>query len=91
MANGVLLEGYGGNISWHGISAKTGEGINELLDLILLTAEMENLTYNPELDGSGVILEAKADSRKGIIATAIIKNGTLKTNQEIATKSAKEK
>ena len=91
MANGVLLEGYGGNISWHGISAKTGEGINELLDLILLTAEMENLTYNPELDGSGVILEAKADSRKGIIATAIIKNGTLKTNQEIATKSAKGK
>ncbi len=88
IANGVLLEGYGGNISWHGISAKTGEGINELLDLILLSGEMENLTYDPNADGSGIILETKADSRKGIIATVIIKNGILKEGEIISTQTA---
>jgi len=88
MTNGVLLEGYGGNISWQAISAKTGQGVNELLDLILLAAEMENLTYNPDENASGVIIEAKADSRSGIIVSAIVKNGILKTNDRIATASA---
>ena len=88
MANGVLLEGYGGNVSWQAISAKTGQGVNELLDLILLAAEMENLTYNPEENASGVIIEAKADSRSGIIVSAIVKNGVLKTGDKIATPSA---
>ena len=78
MVNGVLLEGYGGNISWQAISAKTGQGINELLDLILLAAEMENLAYNPDENASGIIIEAKADSRSGIIVSAIVKNGVLK-------------
>ncbi|MDE1855586.1 MAG: GTP-binding protein, partial [Candidatus Micrarchaeota archaeon] len=40
-AAGVLLEGFGGTVSWHGVSAKTGEGVNELLDLILLAADVE--------------------------------------------------
>ncbi|MEK7553492.1 MAG: translation initiation factor IF-2 [Patescibacteria group bacterium] len=88
MVNGVLLEGYGGNISWQAISAKTGQGINELLDLILLAAEMENLAYNPDENASGIIIEAKADSRSGIIVSAIVKNGVLKTNDKIATASA---
>lgn len=77
MQAGVLLEGYGGNISNQPISAKTGEGVNELLDLILLTAEVENLTYDPKLDAQGFILEANMDSRRGIMATAIIKNGAI--------------
>jgi len=88
MANNVFLESYGGNISWQGISAKTGQGINELLDLILLAAEMENLTYDPNADTSGFIIETEADSRRGVIATAIVKNGTLKTNNKIATATA---
>ena len=88
MTNGVLLEGYGGNISWQAISAKTGQGVNELLDLILLAAEMENLTYNPDENASGIIIEAKADSRSGIIVSAIVKNGILKTGDRIATASA---
>ena len=91
MANGILLEGYGGNISWHGISAKTGEGINELLDLILLSGEMENFTYDPNADGNGIILEAKIHSRKGIIVTAIIKNGILKEGEIISTQTANGK
>ncbi len=61
---GVLLEGFGGDISWQAVSAKTGEGINELLDLILLAAEMEGLTYNSSAKGSGVIIESKIDSSR---------------------------
>ncbi|MBI4993652.1 translation initiation factor IF-2 [Candidatus Wolfebacteria bacterium] len=88
MANNVFLEGYGSNISWQAISAKNGQGVNELLDLILLAAEMENLTYEPKANASGVIIEAKADSRRGIVVSAIVKNGILKTGSRIATKSA---
>lgn len=74
---GVLLEGYGGSISWHGVSAKTGEGINELLDLLALAAEVEGLTYDEQKYGSGFILEAKRDSRKGIMAMAVVTDGIL--------------
>lgn len=88
----VLLEGDGGNISWQAISAKTGEGISDLLDLILLAAELENFTCNPGAEpAKGVIIEAKMDSRKGMIASAVLKDGTLKTGQEIATPSARGK
>lgn len=84
----VLLEGFGGNVSWQAISAKTGEGVNELLDLILLTAEMENLTYNPEGETKGIIIEAKMDSRRGLTAVAIVRDGILKVGDEITTQSA---
>src|SRR3989338_6719899 len=53
---GVLLEGYGGSVSFQPISAKTGEGVNELLDLILLAAEVEDLNYDPEAETEGFIL-----------------------------------
>ncbi len=73
----VFVEGYGGNISWVGISAKTGEGVDELLDLVLLTAELESFTGDAHTPGSGVIIESNLDTKKGITATAIIKNGTV--------------
>lgn len=87
-ANGVLLEGYGGNISWQAVSAKTGEGVNELLDFILLAAEMENLTYDPKEKTQGFIIEAKTDSSLGNIAIGIIKNGVLKVGDSITTPTA---
>lgn len=74
---GVLLEGYGGQVSWHGISSKTGEGVNDLLDLILLSADIEGLTFDPTVPASGYILEARNDPRRGTEATVIIKNGVL--------------
>lgn len=83
MQAGVLLEGYGGNISWQAISAKTGQGVDELLDLILLTAEMEELNYNPANPAKGFVLEARMDSRRGITAVVIIKDGILKTGDEL--------
>lgn len=88
MQVGVFLEGAGGNVSWQKISAKAGTGVDELLDLILLAAELENLTYNPETSANGIIFEAKMDSQRGITATGIVKNGTLKYGDEIATMSA---
>lgn len=88
MLAGVLLEGYGGNTSNQPISAKTGEGVNELLDLILLTAEVENLTYDPKAEAQGFILEAKMDSRRGVVATAIIKNGAIRQGDHIKTQDA---
>jgi len=91
MNNGVLLEGYGGNVSWQAISAKTGEGVNKLLDLILLTAELENFTYDPAQQANGVIIESKINSQRGIIAVAVVKNGILKIGDEISTPSARGK
>lgn len=85
---GAMLEGFGGNVSWHAISAKTGEGVNELLDLILLTAEMEDLTYNPKAETKGIIIEAKMDSRRGLTAIAIVRDGILRVGDEITTQSA---
>lgn len=82
--NGVFLEGYGGNISYQPISAKTGEGVDELLDLLLLSAELENLTYDPRAQASGYILEAKRDKNRGLEVVVIVKNGTLKKGQKIA-------
>jgi translation initiation factor IF-2 len=85
MAAGVLLEGYGGQVSYHGISAKTGEGVDELLDLVLLSADLEGLTYDASAPASGYVLEAKRDPKRGIEATIIIKNGTLRRGDTICT------
>ena len=85
---GVLLEGIGGDISFQPISAKTGEGVNELLDLIALTAEVEGLTCDVTGSAEGYILEAHMGSGGGTV-TAIIKNGTLRVGDEIATPTTK--
>lgn len=90
-ANSVLLEGYGGNVSFQGISSKTGQGIGELLDLILLTAEMEELKYDPQAKAGGVVLESHKDSRRGFTASIILKDGVLKIGDTIITWTAKGK
>ncbi|MCX6753854.1 MAG: GTP-binding protein, partial [Candidatus Nomurabacteria bacterium] len=74
---GIYLEGLGGDIPFVLISAKVGTGINELLDMILLVADMGSFTGDPTLNASGIIIEANREPKRGISATAIIKNGTL--------------
>ncbi len=76
--NEVLVEGYGGDIPFIPISAKTGEGIDELLDMMLLVAEMEGLEGDEGVEAEGVIIESHLDTKKGISATMVIKNGVLK-------------
>ncbi len=85
---GVYLEGRGGDISSQGVSSKTGEGIEELLDFILLLAEVLGLTCDLAVDANGIVIESRKDSRRGIIASLILKNGTLKLGQNIVTSSA---
>lgn len=85
---GVYLEGYGGNISYVPISAKTGQGIPELLEMILLTADISDLTGNSKIPGTGTIIEADRDPKKGISATLIIKNGSLRPGMFVASGTA---
>jgi translation initiation factor IF-2 len=81
--NQIYLESYGGKIPFLPISAKTGEGIEELLSLLLLVAEMENFTANTEENASGFVIETKIDPKRGIQATLLIKNGTLKSGMVV--------
>jgi len=74
----IYLEGYGGDISFVEISSKTGQGIPELLDMVLLISELEELKGDPSLPAEGFILESSMNSKRGISATLIITNGTLK-------------
>ena len=82
--NEIYLENYGGKIPFVEISAKTGKGIDDLLSLINIISEMENFIGNKEEKASGFVLETNLDSKRGIQATLIIKNGSLKKGMAIA-------
>lgn len=75
--NEILVESYGGNIPSVNISAVTGEGIPDLLDMLLLVAELEELKGNPEASASGYVLETGRDPKIGTTVTLVIKDGTL--------------
>ncbi|MFA6006242.1 MAG: translation initiation factor IF-2 [Candidatus Paceibacterota bacterium] len=75
--NDVYVEGYGGTIPCVPISSKSGEGIPELLDMILLVAELGEFKADPTLPASGVVLEASLDAKRGASATLLIREGTL--------------
>jgi len=81
--NEIYLENYGGTVPFVPISSKTGEGIDELLSLINVLAEMENFTANAEENATGYVIEANLDSKRGIEASLIIKNGTLKKGMTV--------
>jgi translation initiation factor IF-2 len=85
---GIYLEGKGGKIPSVNVSAKTGEGIDELLEIILLLAELEELKTNPSLPASGVVLESHIDPKRGISATLLIQNGTLKQGMFVKSENA---
>lgn len=91
LSEGVMLEGYGGNVSNQGISVKTGEGIDDLLNLILLLGEVEGLTCDPSAPARGYIIESHKDNRRGIVANFILKDGTLNEGDEVATETASGK
>ena len=74
----VLLEDFGGDTMCAEVSAKTGEGVDDLLEKVLLQAEMLGITANPKRLASGVVIEGSLDSGKGPVATVLVKNGTLK-------------
>lgn len=87
----AFLEGYGGDISWHAISAKTGEGVPELLDLVLLATDIQNLTSDPGATAKGVVLSSRLDPRRGLLVGIIVKDGTLRAGDTIGTGTARGK
>jgi len=83
MKHNLFLEGYGGDIQWVPTSAKTGEGIDELLDAILLSAEMLELKAPVDIPGKGIVVECEKDSRMGTRATILLQDGFLKKGDNI--------
>src|SRR3989338_3217331 len=79
----VYLEKYGGDVPWAAISAKAGTGVEELLDLILLVAEMEGFKGDTSAAAHGYVIEAHRDQKRGLAATLIIKNGILKSGMAV--------
>ena len=79
----VMPEQWGGDTIFVPISALTGQGVDKLLEMVLLVADVNDLRANPERHALGMVIEAKLDKGKGPIATAIILNGTLKVGDTI--------
>ena len=74
-----LVEDWGGKIQSHDISAKTGDGVDELLEKVLLEAELLELKANPDRSASGTVIEAFLDKGRGYVSTVLVQTGTLKT------------
>ncbi len=81
--HGLLPEEWGGDTILCPVSAKTGEGFDNLLENVNLLAEMQDLKANPERKAKGVVIEAKLDQSKGPIATILVQNGTLKISDSV--------
>jgi translation initiation factor IF-2 len=79
----VYLEKLGGDVSWSAISAKIGTGVDELLDLILLVAEIQEYRADASGLASGYVIEAHRDPKRGIAATLIINSGTLESGMAV--------
>jgi len=79
----VYLEGFGGEVPYNEISAKAGTGVDDLLETILLLAELQEFTGDANLPASGYIVESHQDAKRGVTATLIIKNGTIKKGQYV--------
>ncbi len=74
----VLVEQYGGKVQCASVSAKTGEGIDDLLEKVLLEADLLELKGNPKRHAQGIVIESRLDRGRGNIATVLVQNGTLK-------------
>jgi translation initiation factor IF-2 len=79
----LVVEDYGGEVVCVPVSARTGEGLETLLEMILFVAEMGNYRANPNRSASGTVIEAKLDKARGPVATVLVENGTLKVGDVI--------
>jgi translation initiation factor IF-2 len=76
--HGVLVEQYGGKVQSELISAKTGQHVDELLEKVLIEAELLELTANPDRNAVGTVIEARLDKGRGVVATVLVETGTLR-------------
>ncbi|WP_394011900.1 translation initiation factor IF-2 [Anaerococcus cruorum] len=88
MEYGLVSEDWGGDTITVDVSAKTGQGIEELLEMVLLVAEMRELKANPDRDAVGLIIEAQLDKARGPVATVLVQKGTLHEGDNVLTGSA---
>ncbi|MFA7205746.1 MAG: translation initiation factor IF-2, partial [Saccharofermentanales bacterium] len=84
---GLVTEEWGGDNIMVSVSALTGENIDELLEMVLLTADIMDLKSNPDKQAKGTVIEAKLDKSRGPIATVLVQRGTLKTGDTLVTGS----
>ena len=84
----LIAEDWGGSTIFVPVSAKTGEGLEELMEMILLTAEVMELKANPNRRARGLVLEAQLDKGRGPVATVLVQKGTLRVGDAIAAGSA---
>jgi translation initiation factor IF-2 len=83
LQHGVVLEDFGGDVMSADVSAKKGTGVDELLEKVLLQADLKELRANPERDAVGTVIEAQLDVGKGPVATVLVTNGTLKVGDHV--------
>jgi translation initiation factor IF-2 len=81
---GLVSSDWGGDTTFVPVSAKTGEGLDNLLEMILLTADVKELKANPNRQARGLVIEAKLDKGKGPVATVLVQKGTLHVGDNIA-------
>jgi translation initiation factor IF-2 len=79
----VLVEDWGGDVISVPVSAKTGEGLTNLLDAILAMSEIMEIKGNPKDEIEGMIIESRLDSKRGVVVSAVIRNGTLRVGDEV--------
>jgi translation initiation factor IF-2 len=80
---GVVIEEYGGDVPLVAVSARARTGLDELLEMVLLVADLQELTANPKRPAIGTIVEAQLDKNRGPVATALVQTGTLKVGDVI--------
>jgi len=80
---GLVVESYGGEVPSVPVSARTREGIEDLLDVLLLVADIHEFKANPDRPATGVVIEAKLDRTRGAIATVLVQNGTLSVGDTV--------
>ena len=83
LQHGVVLEDFGGDVMSAEVSAKKGQGIEALLEKVLLLADLQELTANPNRDAVGTVIEAQLDVGKGPVATVLVTNGTLRVGDHV--------
>lgn len=86
--HGITPESWGGDVMFVNISAKTGFGIEDLLERIILISDMEELKANPNRYAKGTVIESKKDKASGVTATLLIENGTLRLGDSIVVGNA---
>lgn len=87
----LLVEKEGGEIVTMSVSAKTGENVDELLEMIILLAELKELRGNPEGPFQGVIIDSQIDPRRGVLATILVRDGSLKVGDQVKTEGVRGK